>query len=77
MTFYISLSEAARLTGRSKATLSQAIKEGRLSFVERTKQGYKLDPAEVTRVYPIPSANEQDSQGETQDRTAETALLRE
>jgi len=51
MAFYLTLSEAAKQTGRSKETLSRAIKEGRLSVVEKTERGFKLDPAEVFRLF--------------------------
>ena len=49
---YISLGEAAKLAGVSKATISKALKSGKISYYEKTKAGYKIDPAEVTRVYP-------------------------
>jgi len=62
MAFYLTLSEAAKQTGRSKETLSRAIKEGRLSVVEKTERGFKLDPAEVFRVFPSkqPQATRED-----------------
>lgn len=47
---YISLGEASKGFNVSKATLSKAIKSGKMSFVERSETGaYKLDPAEVAR----------------------------
>ena len=48
---YLSLGQAAKLVGKSKPTLSNALKTGRLSYVEKTKAGYKIDPAELMRVY--------------------------
>jgi hypothetical protein len=49
---YISLSEAAKLTGKNKGTISKAIKDSRLSYVEKTSAGYKIDKAELFRVFP-------------------------
>ena len=48
----LSLSTAAKETGVSKSTLSRAIKSGRLS-AERSHDGsYRIEPAELFRVYP-------------------------
>jgi hypothetical protein len=49
---YWTLGEAAKETGRSKSQLHRAIKSGKLSAVEKTTDGYKLDPSEVFRVFP-------------------------
>ncbi|WP_273183967.1 hypothetical protein [Hyphomonas adhaerens] len=49
---FYSLSEAADEIGRSKMTIQRAIKKGRLS-ADRDEQGaYKIDPAELHRVFP-------------------------
>lgn len=47
----LSLSKAAKATGKSKPTISKAIKTGRLS-AKKLKVGYEIDPAELFRVYP-------------------------
>jgi len=47
----LSLSKAAQATGKSKPTISKAIKTGRLS-AKKLKVGYEIDPAELFRVYP-------------------------
>ena len=49
---YWTLGEAAKQTGRSKTQLHRALKSGKMSSVEKTTQGYKLDPAEVFRASP-------------------------
>jgi predicted site-specific integrase-resolvase len=49
---YLTLGEAAKETGKSKATLSKYIKQGRLSVVEKTEAGFQIDPAEIFRVFP-------------------------
>lgn len=47
----LSLSKAAKETGKSKPTISKAIKTGRLS-AKKVGVGYEIDPAELFRVYP-------------------------
>ena len=48
----LSLSAAAREVDRSKSTLSRAIKEGRLSATRCEDGSYRIDPAELYRVFP-------------------------
>lgn len=45
------LGEAAKATGKSKATISKAIKSGRISAVKDEFGTFHIDPAEVHRVY--------------------------
>ena len=45
------LGAAARATGKSKATISRAIKAGRLSAARDDVGGYAIDPSELHRVY--------------------------
>ena len=49
---YLTLGQASKETGVQKSTLSKALKSGKLSYVEKTSAGYKIDPAELFRVYP-------------------------
>lgn len=49
---YLTLGEAAKETGVQKSTLSKALKSGKLSFIDKTSAGYKIDPSELFRVYP-------------------------
>jgi len=46
----LSIGQAAKLTGKSKSTISRAIKTGRLS-ANRDGARYLIDPAELTRVF--------------------------
>ena len=46
------LGEAAKATGMSKAALSRAIKNGKLSAEKLDGGSFKIDPAELHRVYP-------------------------
>ncbi len=51
---YVSLTEAARITGRAKSTLSKALASGRMSYVSRDAATgvFEIDPAEALRVFP-------------------------
>ena len=49
---YLTLGQAAEMCGWSKGAISKAIKSGKMSVHEKTKAGFKLDPAEVLRVFP-------------------------
>lgn len=46
------LGEAAKATGMSKAALSRAIKHGTFSAERQPDGSFKIDPAELHRVYP-------------------------
>ena len=51
------LGTAAKATGKSKATISRAIRSGRIS-AKKTKGGsYEIDPAELHRVF-HPNSND-------------------
>jgi hypothetical protein len=49
----LSLGQAAKLTGKSKTTLTRAIQAGRLSATRRDDGSYQIDPAELCRVYDV------------------------
>jgi hypothetical protein len=51
------LGQAARASGRSKATIHRAVKAGRISAGRSQTGGWLIDPAELHRVYP-PSVSE-------------------
>lgn len=48
----VSMTEGAKLVGRSKGTLSKAVSSGKLSYVERTANGYLIDTSELFRAFP-------------------------
>lgn len=48
----LSLSQASRLTGRSKSTIGRAIKSGRLSATRNEDGTFGINPAELLRVFP-------------------------
>lgn len=47
------LGQAAKAVGKSKATISKAIKSGRISASKSDKGVYSIDPSELHRVYPM------------------------
>ena len=48
----LSLREAADATGKSKSTISKALKIGKISYISKDEKGYQIDPSELFRVYP-------------------------
>lgn len=46
------LGEAAKASGMSKAAISRAIKNGTITAQKQENGSYKIDPAELHRVYP-------------------------
>ena len=77
---FLTLGQAAKETGVSKATIFKALKSGKLSFVEKTQAGYKIDPAELFRVFqPGASVVRENGENErlrTAENEAETGFLR-
>ena len=49
---YFTLSQAAKETGKSKGTISKYLSNGKLSYISKDEKGYKIDPAELFRVFP-------------------------
>jgi len=47
----LSLSQAAKLTSKSKSTINRAIKTGKLSAVRHDDGSYSIDPAELSRAF--------------------------
>lgn len=52
------LGEAAKATGKSKATISKAIKNGRISAFKDETGTFHIDPSELHRVYPVTTSIE-------------------
>ena len=46
------LGEAAKAVGKSKATLSKAVKSGRLSAIKKDDGSFSIEAVELHRVYP-------------------------
>ena len=49
----LSLSQAAKLTGKSKSTINRAIKTGKLSATRHEDGSYSIDPAELSRAFSL------------------------
>jgi hypothetical protein len=49
---YLSLGKATKEAGIAKSTSSNALSSGKLSYREKNPDGYKIDPAELFRVFP-------------------------
>ena len=73
---YLTLGQAAKETGRSKSTIFKALESGKLSYVEKTTAGYKIDPAELFRAFPKTPENDKKEQSETPENTKENEYLR-
>ena len=61
------LGEAARATGKDRATISRAIKKGKVSATKDEHGQWCIDPAELHRVYP--AQQQADSARNTDDAT--------
>lgn len=49
----LSLSQSAKLTGKSKSTINRAIKTGKLSATRHEDGTYSIDPAELARAFDV------------------------
>lgn len=54
----LSLSKAAKAAGVSKATIHRAVKSGRISAARQDDGSYLIDPAEISRLYPLIRASD-------------------
>ena len=59
MGVYVSLSKASQITGKSKSVIYNSLKNGVLSYVSKDTNGYKIDMAELCRVFNIKENQEQ------------------
>lgn len=67
------LGEAAKATGKSKATISKAIKSGRISASKDDTGAFRIDPSELHRVYPpTPTGEQEETLKETPVNTLES-----
>lgn len=57
-TMYLSLSQAAKETGKSKSVIANALKKGRISGRRTEQGGWEIDPAELFRVFSPQNASE-------------------
>ena len=72
------LGDAAKATGKSKATISKAIKSGRISATKQETGVFQIDPAELHRVYPPTASSEQhETHLPPPDEQGKSGLIRE
>jgi hypothetical protein len=72
------LGEAARATDKSKATISKAIKSGRISAQKDETGTFRIDPSELHRVYPPTVSTEQNTTPKlSPEITGNDSLVRE
>lgn len=80
-----SLRDAARAVGRGKPALLKAIRSGRISATKDALGRWRIDPAELHRVYPVvsgerkepPPGERQEPPGTLQERSEIGAMQRE
>lgn len=81
----LTLNQAAKTCGRSKSTLLEAIRAGRMSAPKDDRGHYAIDPAELHRAFPFQSEDQspdrspepQPTSRENQFKPADLALKRE
>lgn len=72
------LGEAARATGKSKATISKAIKSGRISAHKDDTGTFRIDPSELHRIYPpLVHSERQETLKRTPEGAENDATIRE
>ena len=72
---YFTIGQAAKETGKAKSTIKKAIDTGEMSVAEKTSRGFKIDAAELFRVFPKRTENVPIEQTETSDKTIENSVL--
>lgn len=68
----LSLSQAAKVTGKSKSTINRAIKTGKISATRHDDGSYSIDASELARVF---SVEPQDGAKERGAEPSEPRLL--
>ena len=63
------LGQAAIAVGKSKATISKAIKSGKISADKQANGSYKIEPSELHRVYPPTLSTVDPERSETPNST--------
>ena len=49
---FFTLNQAAKEAGKSPSTIHRSLNNGKLSYMSKDNDGYKIDPAELFRVFP-------------------------
>src|SRR5277367_5076294 len=72
---FFTVGEAAKQARRSKATISNAIKTGKLSVHERTESGYRIAASELFRAFPPDERPAEQSRTPANDQMNAAALI--
>ena len=72
---YFTIGQAAKEAGKAKSTIKKAIDTGEMSVAEKTSRGFKIDAAELFRVFPKRTENVPIEQTETKNKTIENSVL--
>lgn len=77
---FFTIGQAAKETGKAKSTIKKSIDSGELSVSEKTSRGFKINAAELFRVFPKKteerSENEPKEQTETPEYRIENSILK-
>ena len=71
---YFTIGQAATETGKAKSTIKKAIDNGELSVAEKTKRGFKIEAAELFRVFPRKTDEQPENTPIEQSETAEERI---
>ena len=66
------LGQAAKACGKSKSTLSKAVKSGKISISKNDDGSFSIEPVELFRVFPAVSETGESEQNEHQSTPKET-----
>lgn len=66
------LGQAAKACGKSKSTLSKAVKAGKISITKNDDGSFHIEPVELFRVFPAVSQTGEGEQSERQETERET-----
>ena len=66
------LGQAAKACGKSKSTLSKAVKAGKISVIKNDDGSFSIEPVELFRVFPAVSQTPKDEQEQIKSTPQET-----
>ena len=72
----LTLGEAAKLTGKSKPTISKAVKDGKISG-KKEDGVFQIEVSELLRVYPAKTEAEEQQSPKTSSPSSEVEVLKQ
>ena len=73
----LTLGEAAKLTGKSKPTISKAVKDGKISGTKGADGVFQIEVSELLRVYPAKSQDDSKDTPKTSSPSSEVEALKQ